>query len=57
MLYEVITLDARNGDVCRLDANGADLVGRVPTGRLALREHGLEPVPEAVLAEMREHGR
>jgi ribonuclease J len=54
-------LHARNGDVCRLTRTGgeigAEVIGRVPSGRLALREHGLEPVPAQILAAMREHGR
>jgi ribonuclease J len=54
-------LDARNGDVCRLTRAGtraaAEVLGQVPTGRLALCEHGLEPVPAPVLAAMRAHGR
>jgi len=54
-------LDARNGDVCRLKragaGAGAEVIGQVATGRLALREHGLEPVPGPVLAAMRAQGR
>jgi len=51
------TLDIRNGDVCRLTGDGAEVIGQVATGRLAAQEQGLEPVPEAVLAEMRAQGR
>jgi ribonuclease J len=51
------TLDIRNGDVCRLTGAGAQVMGQVATGRLAAQEQGLEPVPEAVLAEMRAQGR
>ncbi len=54
-------LDARNGDVCRLARVGAgaraEILGRVPTGRLAARAHDLDPVPEPILAAMREQGR
>lgn len=54
-------LEVRNGDVCRLTrtgaAAGAEIVGQVATGRLAAREHGLEPVSAPILAAMRENGR
>lgn len=44
-----------NGDLCRLDARGPELLGRVPTGRLTLQPDGqLGPVPAEVLKRMRE---
>jgi ribonuclease J len=43
-----------NGDVCRLSAAGPEVLGRVPTGRLALAPSGqLAPVSAPVLAAMR----
>ena len=43
-----------NGDVCRLTGDGPQVLGQVPTGRLALDTDGrLAPVPAGVLAEMR----
>ena len=45
-----------NGDICRLAPDGPRVLGQVPTGRLGLGVDGrLEPVPPAVLAEMRAH--
>ena len=43
-----------NGDCCRLTGDGPQVLGQVPTGRLALDTDGrLAPVPAGVLAEMR----
>lgn len=42
-----------NGDVFRLAAGGAEIRGRVPVGRLVLRDGRLEPVPPRVLEQMR----
>ncbi len=50
-------LEVRNGDVCRLTPGGAEVLGTVPTGRLAAQPRGLERVPAGILADMREHGR
>lgn len=42
-----------NGDLCRLDAGGPEVLSTVPTGRLSVRpDGGLEPVPPADLAAM-----
>lgn len=43
-----------NGDICRLTGDGPQVLGQVPTGRLALDTDGrLAPVPPGVLADMR----
>jgi ribonuclease J len=43
-----------NGDIVRLAAEGPQVLGQVPTGRLSLDADGrLTPVPQAVLARMR----
>jgi ribonuclease J len=42
-----------NGDLCRLGADGPEVLGQVPVGRLVLAaDGGLMPVPSGVLAEM-----
>jgi ribonuclease J len=43
-----------NGDVCRLTAQGPEVLGRIPTGRVSPDADGqLQPLPASVLAAMR----
>ena len=47
----------RNGDLCRLDPAGPQVIGQVETGRLTLMDGGrLEAVAPGLLREMREAG-
>jgi ribonuclease J len=50
-------LVGRNGDVVRLAAGEAEIVARVPTGRLVVRDRHLEPVPARVVRRMQGAGR